>query len=116
MTSVNDVNCSHKEIYCRCCRGPRYTSETSYYKKFKTEQLKDHVKSNKNLVKQFFGERGGGGDGQFSWRQSSGWQFSWGHISGGIFSGTFFWGSFFPGAFFRAAGPKSDKIASAFLK
>ena len=61
MTSVNDVNCSHKEIYCRCCRGPRYTSETSYYKKFKTEQLKDHVKSNKNLVKQFFGERGGGG-------------------------------------------------------
>ena len=116
MTSVNDVNCSHKEIYCRCCRGPRYTSETSYYKKFKTEQLKDHVKSNKNLVKQFFGERGGGGTDNFPGGNLPGGNFPGGIFPGGIFSGTFFWGSFFPGAFFRAAGPKSDKIASAFLK
>ena len=33
LTLVNAVNYCHKEIYYRCCRGPRYASETSYYRK-----------------------------------------------------------------------------------
>ena len=31
---VNAVNYCHKCIYYKCYRGPRHTSETSYYKKF----------------------------------------------------------------------------------
>ena len=50
---VTTVNYCHKEIYYRYYRGPRYASETSYYKKFENEELQDNVKSNKNLVKQF---------------------------------------------------------------
>ena len=32
VTVVNAVNYCHWEIHYRCCRGPRYASETSYYK------------------------------------------------------------------------------------
>ena len=39
VTLVNAVNYCHKEIYYRYCRGPIYASETSYYSKFKNEQL-----------------------------------------------------------------------------
>ena len=39
VTVVNAVKYCHKKIYYRCCRGPRYTSENSYYEKFKKEQL-----------------------------------------------------------------------------
>ena len=39
VTLVTTVNYWHKEIYYRYCRGPRYASETSYYKKFENEQL-----------------------------------------------------------------------------
>ena len=53
VTLVTTVNYCHKEIYYRYCRGPRYASETSYYKKFENEELQDNVKSNKNLKKQF---------------------------------------------------------------
>ena len=53
VTLVTTVNYCHKEIYYKCCRGPTYASETSYYKKFYKEQLWDK-ESNKNLVKQFF--------------------------------------------------------------
>ena len=34
VTLDNAVNYCHKEIYYRCCRGPRYVSETCCYKKF----------------------------------------------------------------------------------
>ena len=63
-----DISYCHKEIYYRYCRGPRYTSETGYYKKFENEE--DNVRSNKNLVKQF----------------SGGWAF----FRRAIFSGAFF--------------------------
>ena len=33
------VNYCHKEIYYRHYRGPRYASETRYYKKFENEEL-----------------------------------------------------------------------------
>ena len=33
VTLVNVVNYCHKDIYYRCCRGPRFASETSYHKK-----------------------------------------------------------------------------------
>ena len=33
VTLVTTVNYCQKEIYYRCCTGPVYTSETSYYKK-----------------------------------------------------------------------------------
>ena len=45
MTLVNAVNYCNKEIHCRCWRGPRYVCQTSYYKKFKNEQLQDTVNS-----------------------------------------------------------------------
>ena len=41
-------------IHYRYCKVPRYASETSYYQKFKNEQLWDNVNCNENLVKQFF--------------------------------------------------------------
>ena len=53
VTLVTTVNYCHKEICYRYYKGPRYASETSYYKKFENEELQDNVKSNKNLVKQF---------------------------------------------------------------
>ena len=72
---VTTVKYCHKEIYYRYCRGPRYASETRYYKKFETIFLGG------NLPRGHF----------------SGWQFSWGaYFRGAIFSGTYF-----PGAFFR---------------
>ena len=81
---VTTVNYCHKEIYYRYYRGPRYASETRYYKKFENEELQHNVKSNKNLVKQF----------------------SWGAIFqraiflGDIFPGVNFLGGLFPGANF----------------
>ena len=39
VTLVTIVNYCHKEIYYRYYRGPRYASETSYYKKFENEKL-----------------------------------------------------------------------------
>ena len=39
VTLVTTVNYCHKEIYYRYYRGPRYASETSYYKKFENEEL-----------------------------------------------------------------------------
>ena len=36
---VTTVNYCHKEIYYRYYRGPRYASETRYYKKFENEEL-----------------------------------------------------------------------------
>ena len=89
VTLVTTVNYCHKEIYYRHCRGPRYASETSYYKKFENEE--DNVKSNKNLVKQFSGGRA-----FFLWAYFRGIIF-W----GAVFSGAFSLGAFFPGAFFR---------------
>ena len=80
VTLVTTVNYCHKEIYYRYCKGSRYASEISYYKKFENEELQDNVKSNKNLMKQFsWGVffRGGG-------------NFLGGFISGGIFPGVFF--------------------------
>ena len=44
VTLVTAVNYCHKEIYHRYYRGPRYASETSYYKKFENEELQDNVK------------------------------------------------------------------------
>ena len=81
------------------CSGPKYTSDTSCYKKFKNEQLLDNVKRNKNLVKQFFGE-------QLSWEAFfrgaifRGDNFPGGHISGVHFLGVFFPLGFFPGGIF----------------
>ena len=95
MTLVTTVNYRHKEIYYRYYKGPRYASETSYYKKFENEEPQDNVKSNKNLVKQFsWGAifRGVFSVGQFS---------SGVYFRGAIFSGAFFRGTFFPGAFFQ---------------
>ena len=80
VTLVNTVIYCHGENHYRRCRGPRYASATSYYKKFKDEQLQDNVNNNKNLVKQFF----------------------WGAIFlGGIFQGDNFPGLIFSGPFFR---------------
>ena len=95
VTLVNAVNYCHKEIHCRCWRGPIYVSETSYYKKRKNEQQKDNVDCNKNLVKQFF--RGTIFRGQFS----LGVYFQREIFRGAIFSGAFFRGAFFLGVFFR---------------
>ena len=39
VTLVTTVNYCHKEIYYRYYKGPRYASETSYYKYFETEEL-----------------------------------------------------------------------------
>ena len=39
VTLVTTVNYCHKEIYYRYYRGPRYASETIYYKKFEDEEL-----------------------------------------------------------------------------
>ena len=39
VTVVTTVNNSHKEIYYRYYRDPRYASEISYYKKFQNEEL-----------------------------------------------------------------------------
>ena len=39
VTLVTTVNYCHMEIYYRYYRGPRCTSETSYYKKFENEEL-----------------------------------------------------------------------------
>ena len=39
VTLVTTVKYRHKDIYCRYCRGTRYASETSYYKKFENEEL-----------------------------------------------------------------------------
>ena len=39
VTVVTTVNYFHKEIYYRYYRGPRYASETNYYKKFENEEL-----------------------------------------------------------------------------
>ena len=39
VTLVTTVNYCHKDIYYRRCRGPRYPSETSYYKKFENEEM-----------------------------------------------------------------------------
>ena len=36
---VTTVNYCFKAIYYRYCRGPRYASETSYYKKLENEEL-----------------------------------------------------------------------------
>ena len=44
VTLVTAVNYCHKEIYHRYYRGPRYASETSYYKEFENEELQDNVK------------------------------------------------------------------------
>ena len=108
---ANAVNYCHKEIYYRCCRDPRYTTETSYYKKFKKEQLQDNVKSNKNLTKQFFWVESivreaiflGGifPRGNFPGRIFLGGiflgvNFPGDSILGGFFSGTFFPGGIFP--------------------
>ena len=38
MALVTTVNYCHKEIYYRYYRGPRYASETRYYKKFENEE------------------------------------------------------------------------------
>ena len=84
VTLVTTVNYCHKEIYYRYYRGPRYASETSYYKKFENEELQDNVKSNKNIVK------------QFSW----GTFFRGAIFLGGLFPGDNFLGGIFPGGFF----------------
>ena len=39
VTLVTTVNYLHKGIYYGYHRGPRYASETSYYKKFDNEEL-----------------------------------------------------------------------------
>ena len=105
VTLVTTVNYWHKEIYYRYCRGPRYTSETSYYKKFENEQLKYNVKSNKNLVKQFVGYKFSWGaffrGGNFPGANFPGGIFPGVIFRGAIFLGAFFRGVFFPGAFFR---------------
>ena len=80
VTLVATVNYCHKEIYYRYYKGPRYASETSYYKKFENEELQDNVKSNKNLAK------------QFSW----GAFFLGGIFPGGIFPEGNFLGAIFP--------------------
>ena len=84
MALVTTVNYCHKEIYYRYYRGPRYASETRYYKKFENEELQHNVKSNKNLVK------------QFSW----GAIFQGAIFLGGIFPGGNFLGGLFPGGNF----------------
>ena len=44
---VTTVNYCHKDIYYRYCRGPRYLSETSHYKKFENEELEVMLKATK---------------------------------------------------------------------
>ena len=65
--------------------GPRYASETSYYKKRKNEQ--DDVNNNEKLVKKITED---------IFPEFSGGQLSWGK-----FSGVNFLRGNFPGAFFR---------------
>ena len=67
--------------------GPRYASETSYYKKRKNEKVQDDVNNNEKLVKKFIED---------IFPEFSGGQLSWGKFSGG----NFLRGNF-PGAFFR---------------
>ena len=59
--------------------GPRYASETSYYKKRKNEQ--DDVNNNEKLVKKFIED---------IFPEFFGGQLSWGKFSGGIFPDTRF--------------------------
>ena len=123
VTLVTTVNYCHKEIYYRHCRGPRYASETSYYKKFENEE--DNVKSNKNLVKQF-SEGGNFPGGQFSWgafyRGSIfrgpiffGGLFSGGNFPERIFPGVFFSGEIFPDTIFERVLSRKYKFPPSYL-
>ena len=96
MTLVTTVNYCPKEIYYRYCRGPRYASETSYYKKFENEE--DNVKSNKNQVKQF--SRG---------------NFLGALIFGGYFSGGLFSRDVFPDTIFERVLSRKYEFPHSYL-
>ena len=90
VTVGNAVNYCHKDIYYTCCKGPRCASETSYYKSFERNNLRQCQKQQKSskTIYIFFG----------GWRgQTSEGHFSWGFFSG---VGENFAGGFFPGGIF----------------
>ena len=50
VTLVNAFNYCHKESYYRCCRCPRYASETRYYKFLGTAKSMSNISNSTLLI------------------------------------------------------------------
>ena len=90
VTVGNAVNYCHKDIYYTCCKSPRCASETSYYKSFERNNLRQCQKQQKS-GKTIYIFLGGGGDKRPRGIFPEGFFRGWGKI---------LLGAFFPGAFF----------------